>query len=174
MTKTIFDGKTRHSIEHLAPFSFTYARPAKGDDPGWEKEIAVTFSWHCYTRTPEAGEQVYILRDGNEQRCFCPTRHLLSQNLPAIIRQLDQKAIFQTGKGNFVTVQVIEPAGHTVDYGVFFTVNRGRRGDPLKLRVSSAYPFFEQEKRYQVSRQRIRFNIIVYNTMQGKPIKFRR
>jgi len=139
MTKTIFDGKTRHSIEHLAPFSFTYARPAKGDVPGWEKEISVTFSWHSYTRTPEAGEQVYILRDGNEQRCFCPTRYLLSQNLPAIIRQLDQKAIFQTGKGNFVTVQVIEPAGHTVDYGVFFTVTRGRRDEPLKLRVASAY-----------------------------------
>jgi len=174
MKKTTFDGINRPSIEHLAPFGFTYARPAKGDDPGWEKEIAVTFSWHCYTRTPEPGEQVYILRDGNEQRCFCPIRYQLSRYLPDIIRQLDQKAIFQTGKGNFVTVEVIEPAGRTVEYGVFFTVTSGRGKEPLKLRVSSAYPFFEQEKRYQVSRQKIRFNIIVYNTMRGKPIKFRR
>lgn len=174
MVKTIFDGISRHSIEHLAPFSFTYARPAKGDDPGWEKEIAVTFSWHCYTRTPDEDENLYLLRDGNEQRCFCPTRYLMSRYLPDIIRELDQTAIFQTGKGNYVTVQVVEPAGRVVDYGIFFNVTRGRRGEPLKLRVSSAYPFFEQEKRYQVSRQRIRFNIIVYNTMQGKPIKFRR
>lgn len=174
MKKTIFDGRSHHSIEHLAPFSFTYSRPAKDTEPAWDKEIAVTFSWHCYTRTPEAGEHVYLVRDGNEQRCFCPTRYLLSQYLPGIIRQLDQKAIFQTGKGNFVTIEVLDPAGGSTEYGIFFTITRGKNKDPLKLRVSSAYPFLEPEKRYQVSRQRIRFNIIVYNTVQGKPIKFKR
>ncbi len=171
MAKTIFDGQTRHSIEHLAPFSFTYSRPAKGDDPAWEKEISVAFSWHCYTRTPDEIEQVYRLRSGREERCFCPDRYALSFKLPGIMASLHERHVAQTGRGNYVTVEIVTDTGERIEYGVFFSLRKGSHKEPLKLMVESAYPFGEAQKRPRVSRQKIRFRVLVYNIWRGKPIK---
>lgn len=171
MRKQVFDGNTHHSIDHLSPFTFTVKRPASGNKIGWEKQIHVSFSWHCYTRTPDHDEQVYLLRNRHEVRCFCPERYLLSQRLPDIIRSFEERVIFQTGKGNYITVEVVDTHGVRHDYGVFFDIRKGQARDPLKLYISSAYPFDAAQKRYQVARQKIKFRVIVYNIIHGKRTK---
>ena len=59
-------------------------------------------------QTPNDDEDVFRLQDDRETRCFCPDRYRLSKHLPEIIRALPEQNVFQTGKGNFVTIEIID------------------------------------------------------------------
>jgi hypothetical protein len=73
-----------------------------------------------------------------------------------------------TGHGNFFTVELIEEDGQRVDYDVFFTASRSSIKGRLNLYVQSA---FVREKEKLPAGKRIRFEIILYNTLVGKPIR---
>ena len=73
-----------------------------------------------------------------------------------------------TRHGNFFTVELIEEDGQRVDYDVFFTASRSSIKGRLNLYVQSA---FVREKEKLPAGKRIRFEIILYNTLVGKPIR---
>jgi len=168
--KNVFDGAQHHDLAHLRPFQMTIGRE------DWSSAVDISFSWHCYTRTPDAGEDVYPLRDGNEVRCFCPVRYDHSKRLPAIISGIFDKTVYQTGKGNYVCIEIVEADGSRYEYGVYFQLRKPGKGRPLKLFVESAYPLATPgERHYKPSnRQKIRFRVLAYNIHRNRPITFKR
>ena len=163
---TIFDGDQQYDISHLSGFCFSVVQP------DWTKEIEVRFSWHCYTRTPDHSEKVYILRNGKERRCFCPERYELSFHLPKIISELQERYIVQTGRGNYMTVELLNEKGEKQRYGVFFSLRKGAPKQPLRLTVESAYALTSKQAQPRASRQKIRFRVVVFNTWRGKTIRY--
>jgi hypothetical protein len=73
-----------------------------------------------------------------------------------------------TGHGNFFTVELIEEDGQSADYDIFFTASRSSTKGRLNLYVQSA---FVRDKEKLPAGKRIRFEIILYNTLVGKQIK---
>jgi hypothetical protein len=85
--------------------------------------------------------------------------------LPEILEQLPWRSCYQTGDGNFFSVDMREKGS----YEIYFKVDRTGKGR-LKLFVQSAYlrdtGHGARSKGYT-----IRFLVILYNKMHNKPIK---
>lgn len=173
--RMVSDGQTSHDISHLEPFTFTVSRPADDKGGGWSIDVHATFSWHCYTRTPDASEQVHRLRNGKETRTFCPERYGYSKLLPGIVAGLSERKVLQTGKSNFVTIELVDRNGTHVDYEVYFSVRKDGKKRPLRLYVESAYVRDPSNaaNRPKPRRQAIRFRVVVHNVQTGKAIKFK-
>lgn len=176
MIPSFKDGQTKYDISHLESFEFqvTQPPPKNTNKPALTYDLVSSFSWHCYTRTPEPHESVNRVTRGGETRCFCPIRYKHSFQLPDIIRGLANKKVFQTGKGNLVTIEIIDDDGTKREYEIYFSVSHQGKKRPLKLSIESAYlpeegaALFSKRKR----RQAIRFDVVVYNTKNNKPIKY--
>lgn len=171
----IYDGVTRHDLQHLHPFTFRVIRPAVSNHPESFIEVHATFSWHCYTRTPDNEEQAYRIISGREIRCFCPDRYTYSFQLPEIIAGLSERKVFQTGQSNFVTIEFIEENGTRLEYEVYFQVSKIGRKTPLKLFVESGYVRRANNRKNKPKRrqQAIRFRVLAHNIHIGKPIKYK-
>lgn len=170
-----FEGQ-RYDLSHLQDFQFEVVRPPSDKGAGWSIKIDVTFSWHCYTRAPGKTETVKIQTQGKEQRCFCPVRFEHSKRLPEIIQDLSERKILQTGKGNYITIEVVDHDGKVIDYEIYFDLRKQGRKQPLKLVVESAYlrePSAETTRQKR-KRQPIRFRVLVHNTHHGKKIRYKR
>ena len=73
-----------------------------------------------------------------------------------------------TGHGNFFTIELLDEAGKTVDYDIFFTVSRSSKTGRLNLFVQSA---FVRDRDKLPRGKPIRFEIILYNVLTGKGIR---
>ena len=168
-----FQGQ-HYDLSHLKDFHFEVVRPQSDDEKGWSIPIHVSFSWHCYTRTPHTGETLPILSDGREERCFCPERFEHSKRLPDIIKGLSERRVFQTGKGNYLTIEIMDSNGTVFDYEIYFRVRKQGKKQPLRLFVESAYLRVPLAKSIQQKRKRqpVRFRVIVYNTHHGKHVRY--
>jgi hypothetical protein len=105
-----------------------------------------------------------------EFRVFDPYRYEMSRRLPEIIAGLPTRLVRQTGRSNFITVEIIREAGDVVEYDVFFKVKKIGRGR-LELRVESAYV---RDPEYGSSRplgKKIGFLVILHNTLNSLTIR---
>jgi hypothetical protein len=162
---------TAYDLSHLRPTSLTCEQPARDDKPALTYTVEVSFSLYCFTRGIREGEQpdpALLYSDSRETRIFDFQRYELSKQLPGIVQNLSRQKCYNTGKGNFFTVVVIEQ-GQQIEYDVFFEASRSTRKG-LVLFVQSAYARDAQHG----SRPRakpIGFYVILYNTLNNKPIR---
>ena len=165
----------KYDLAHLHPFQFEFVVPEKDGKPEQKYLINVSFSLHCFTRGFKEGEiapkeQCYA--DSRETRIFCLDRHALSFKLPNIINDLGVRKCFHTGHDNFVTIELVDKAGKTHDYTVFFTVSKAGRGTGLNIFVQSAY--VSDKIPLKSKRKPIKFMVIAHNTAHNKKIKLPR
>lgn len=168
-----------YSLGHLSEFQWTYTQAAQGSNPERSYKFIVEFGLHCFTYGPNKnkGETFESLpkdlhySDSRETRAFCFKRWKLSLNLPRIAKEISCKSCFNTGKGNFFTIELIDEAtGRTQEYEVYFKVTRVRKG-LLRLFVQSAYIRDQEHNTAQPKKKKIGFFIIANNIQKNKPIK---
>lgn len=156
-----------------------YTQPAKGDKPEQLFSFIVEFGLHCFTKGPnkhkgkvlaDYPEELYY-SDHRETRIFCFRRHRLSLQLPAIARNISQETCFHTGKGNFFVIEIVDEAGDSAEYEVYFKVSRASKKGYLRLFVESAYIRKQSHGTSQPTKKKIGFFVIAHNTRTGKAIK---
>lgn len=168
-------GGTKYDLSHLHPCTLEYEVPAKNDRPPLRFIVDVIYSKHCFSKAAPADEYDpgMFYRDrfdprNRDPRLFDFRRFRLSKQLPEVIGSLVRRKCMHTGHGNFFTVALIDESGQSVDYDIFFTVSRSSTQGRLNLYVQSA---FVREKEKLPPGRRIRFEIILYNVLVGKPIR---
>lgn len=163
-----------YDLTHLDPFDLTVHVAAVEAKPGRPGKIAfaitliVHFSHHCFTTSctadaPVASVRAYTDTRRGETRNFCVGRWTLSKCLPDLIRTLQARRCYLTGRGNFFTV---EGAGTVGDYTVFFNVRMVAAGRAIFF-VESAYERFDSPHR-NGGVQKIGLNAILRNMRQGR------
>ena len=160
-----------YDLTHLHPFEVSFEQPAQGAKPPIVYTVDVTFSLHCFTKSPpKTGgyDRGMIYRSAREDRLFDIGRYEYSLHLPEIIRTLAQRKCMHTGHGNFFTVELVTENGQTVDYEVFFTASKSARKGRVTLFIQSA---FVREKKKLPPGKPVRFVVILHNTLHGKPIR---
>jgi hypothetical protein len=161
-----------YDLLHLHPHSLRYEQPAKCDKPALTYTVEVSFSLHCFTRGNREGEQPdpeLLYSDSRETRIFDFQRHELSKQLPGIVQNLPRRKCYNTGKGNFFTVELVGDQGQQIEYDIFFAASRSTRKG-LVLFVQSAYVRDGQHGSRPQAKP-IGFNVILYNTLNNRPIR---
>lgn len=158
-------------LSHLHPRSMFFTQAVKGDNPERVYEVSVIFSMHCFTEFPSGTrlDPSFAYSDNRETRHFNLRRYELSFHLPRIIEDLMQCRCFHTGRDNFFTFKLIDENGAQVDYEIFFSVSKSERG-ALNLYVQSAYvrDYLHSNRPHE---KPIRFAVILFNTLNNRPIK---
>jgi hypothetical protein len=148
-----------------------FVRAAREGKPAITFTVDVTYSLHCFSYSPEGDDyDRTMVYPATEFRVFDSYRYELSKRLPGIIEGLDTRVVRQTGRSNFITVEVIREDGGIVEYDVFFKVKKPGKGR-LELRVESAYV---RDANYGSSRpagKRIGFLVILHNTLNNLAIR---
>jgi hypothetical protein len=152
----------------------TYEQPAKGDAPARVYRVDVMYGLHCFTRgrgqkLPQ--ENALLYQDDRETRVFDLARYELSKRLPEIIEGLAQRKCYHTGKGNFFSVEIVNENGEIVEYDIFFAASRSSTKGRINLFVQSAYVRDANYASNRPSRKPIGFYVILFNTLNNKPIK---
>lgn len=168
-----------YSLSHLNSFRHTFVQQAKGKNPERLYKVDVEFSSHCFTKglkqdTLANHPEDLHYSDDRETRIFCFDRHELSKRLPGIIREIDLRKCFHTGKSNFLTIEFIDENEQKQQYEVYFVVTKKDKG-VLRLFIQSAYPrdpTHIPEKK--VRRKPVGFYILLHNTLKGKPTRMPR
>ena len=106
--------------------------------------------------------------DARHVRVFDFERYELSKQLPKIIEGLEGRKCWNSGKGNFFTIEVIAEDGKAADYDVFFEVSKSSQKGRINLFVQSAYI---RDRKTLKSSSPIKFRYILYNTLNRIPIK---
>ena len=163
-------GEKFYELDHLHPYDRELVIASKGDYPERRFQIHISFGLHCFTRKPDPGERDPLAgwySDSRETRVFCPERWEVSKQLPDIIDSLGQRKCFHTKGEEFVTLKMVH-GGRKFEYAVFFTVSKARKNEAdLNLFVNSAHERHDPLKHNKP----VRFNLILMNRYQGKPIK---
>jgi hypothetical protein len=161
-----------YDLSHLHPRSIIYEQPAEDGKPAIQYPVEVSFSLHCFTRGIEESERpdrTLLYSDSRETRVFDFQRYELSKQLTDIVQDLARRKCYNTGKGNFFTVVVTGDQGQEVEYDIFFEASRSPKKG-LVLFVQSAY-LRDAQHGSKPRAKPIRFYVILYNTLNNKPIK---
>ena len=167
-----FQGKV-YDLNHLYPMRVKYLQPAKGAKPEHEYQVDIIFSSHCFTRGYAPGEsaspELLFSHDG-ETRVFDLTRHALSFHLPAIVEGLPARKCYHTEFGNFFVLELVTGVT-SIEYEVFFKAYKATRRGPVTRTVQSAYVRDKDHKKDKPRGKPIGFHVILFNTLNNKPIK---
>ena len=168
-----------YSLSHLCEFEWTYTQAAKGANPERKYKFTVEFGLHCFTYAPNKnkGETLNSFpkdlnySDSRETRIFCFKRWKLSFRLQDIAKDISQKHCYNTGKGNFFTIELInENTGDVEEYEIYFKVSRDKKGW-LRLFVQSAYIRDQSHGTTQPDKKKIGFFIIAKKVQEKKTIQ---
>jgi hypothetical protein len=168
-----YQGKV-YDLTHLHPRTVVYEQAAKGDKPSRCYTVDVVFGLHCFTRRFEEGKKpdtALIYADNREERIFDFRRYQLSRLLPEIIEGLPLRKCYHSGKGNFFSVEITEENSERVEYDIFFAASRSSKKGVINLFVQSAYV---RDPQYAASRPEMKpigFYVILFNTLNNRPIK---
>lgn len=167
-------GGVVYDLSHLHPKIVHYEQPAKGDKPARRYTVNVIFGLHCFTRGLQEGEtpdRSLLYADSREERIFDFLRYELSKCLPEIIEDLPQRKCYH-GNDNFFTVEMLNPKdGSAIEYDVFFVVSRSSKKGVLNLYVQSAYMRDRQHASNRPRFKPIGFHIILFNTLNNRPLR---
>lgn len=164
---------TIYDLSHLNPRTHQYRQAAKGDKPERLYTVEIIFSLHCFTRRCADGEMPgrrLDYSDDRETRQFDFQRYELSRRLPAIVEGLQQRRCYHTGKGNFFSVEIINEDQTVTEYDIFFAASRSTRKGVINLFVQSAYVRDDEHNSNRPHRKPISFDVILFNTLNNKPI----
>ncbi len=164
-----------YDLSHLHPFEMTLLQSASNDKPAREYQFVVSFGLHSFTRKvidSEKNDPALHYKDSRETRVFCFHRYEHSKYLPTIIKTVEKRKCYHTGHSNYFIIELITQEKNIVEYEVYFAVSKsGQQKGKLNLFIQSAYTRDEIHKRGQPKKKPIRFQIIAFNTLIGKPIK---
>jgi len=161
-----------YDLAHLNPRTVIYEQPGKADKPTRRYSVEVSFGLHCFTRGFLANEklsQSLLYSDQRESRVFDFVRYELSKRLPDIVQGLPGRKCYHSGKGNFFTIATVDQ-GKAVEYDVFFEASRSAKKGAIRLFVQSAYVRDAQHGSNRPHFRPIGFFIILFNTLNRKPI----
>jgi hypothetical protein len=173
---------TLYSLAHLHAYTQIFQRPPLPEKPGQTYTVHISFSHHCFTKGLPSDEEErydYSLRYDHQgdKRIFDTRRWQLSKQLPKLISEMHGRKCLQTGKGNFLSISVIDENGAEVQYEIYFRVWKPGRGR-IKLHIESAYvrdPIATNESGIGSSRPKsarpIAFFTILHNTLNEIPIR---
>lgn len=161
-----------YDLAHVHPFEWEFTAPASSKKPERTYQLQVSFSMHTFTRGLKQGESVpdLLYRDSREVRAFDFLRYELSKKLPDIVKELGERRCYHTHHGNFFTIDLVDENGQSDEYEVYFKVSKASRKGWLNLYVESAYIRDPSYKTAQPRKRKIGFQVIAYNTTQGKKI----
>lgn len=165
-----------YDLSHLHPTQIELIQPGIGGNPERCFAIQVIFSLHCFTRSLKGSEaseiEHLIYRDRREDRVFDFGRYELSKRLPEIVKAIDRRACFHSGKGNFFLIELLTSEGQRQEYEVYFEASRsGKRGGLINLYVQSAYVRDASHKSSQPKKKKIGLFVILHNIQNNKPIR---
>lgn len=162
-----------YDLSHLDSFEWHYSIDASDKRPECTYKFHVSFSMHCFTRKHLGGEMIEdsLWYEGpKERRVFCFNRYALSRRLPAIVKNMGDRACWHTRHGNFFTIELTTMEGKDIEYEVYFDVTKATRKGWLNLIVQSAYERTEGYVTTQPKKRKIRLAVIAYNRQRGKKI----
>lgn len=169
-----YDGQT-YALDHLHPRELTFQQPAAKDKPARDYRVQVIYGLHCFTRKQKdsepAPDAALMYADSRETRIFDFVRYELSKQLPAVIEQLIDRNCYHSGKGNFFVVELVTVAGEREEYEIYFEASRASAKGVANLYVQSAYVRDQRHAGNRPKRKPIRFQIILFNVLAGKPIR---
>lgn len=164
-------------LSHLNDIDVTFQQDAAPGRTAKSYRFVVSFGLHCFTRgvNPRNGENLSDFKslhysDQRETRIFCFERYRHSLRLPYIAQEISQRKCFNTGRGNFFTIELVDSDGVQREYEVYFKVSRESRGK-LRLHIISAYTRDDAHDSAQPQKNKISFFVIAHNIQAGKPIK---
>lgn len=136
------------SLLHLRAHSHEVLLPGSGVQPPIAVALQLEYSSHCVSRGARQGLTLDFDSIGLDRlvidhrgiyRAFCPTRHGLSLQLPAIMSSLADRQCLFTGHSNWLTLEGNQfgfPEGSR--YEVYFNMRR-EAARSLRIHVESAY-----------------------------------
>lgn len=161
-----------YDLSHLHPHQVEYIQPSANGKPEKKYTVDVCYSLHCFTKQkdPAAPQPELDYGDTREIRTFNLKRYKLSKQLPGLIQNLNAKKCMHTGKGNYLVIEVIDPAGKPENYEVYFEVSRPKSMS-LRIFVQSAYVRDENHTSSTPRTKKISLFVLLHNTSCCKPIK---
>jgi hypothetical protein len=132
----LYQGAT-YDLSHLDEYTFVVK-----DSRGVDRRIAVTFSDHCFTRKPVAGDDPALAYPASDRQpgYFCFERYQCTLGLVRHIAQAAEGHVWIVEGENFAAVPVVDSAGSRELYGIIFSLDPVKRLPiQLHLRVRSAY-----------------------------------
>lgn len=157
-----------YPLNHLHPFRYEVAMPAKDARPATTVQVHVGFGLHCFTKKIESEDcPGDLYRDDRESRTFERRRYRLSKHLPSISRTLSERRCAFAKDENYVTVEVTDIDGSTCRLAVFFNIKRWRQQGPLAvlLVIQSAYAL--DPDKAEPGRGKIGFNVLLGHALRG-------
>lgn len=130
-----------YDLGHLDEFTFGVR-----DSRGVERQIAVTFSDHCFTRKATVGDDpaLYYPQRDRSPGCFCFDRYHHSFDLKMHITWAAGGKVWTVQGDSFAIIPTLRHDGQPVLYGIVFSLQRVK-GLPIDLwmRVKTAFPYTE-------------------------------
>lgn len=167
-------GEATYDLSHLHPRQVVFRQAAADGRPEREYVVQVIFGLHCFTRNPKDGEPApepaLWYSDSRESRIFDFGRYELSKQLPGVIDQLLERKCYHSGKGNFFVVELVTVDGQKAEYEIYFDASRASVKGVVNLYVQSAYVRDQKHAGNRPKRKPIRFQIILFNIANGRPI----
>ena len=166
-----YHGQT-FDLAHLNQFDHVYVQPAQDNKPSRAYRVTVRFGHHCFTEHVQPSDEAALLFVvGKEARTFDQKRYGLSQSLPEIMKTLMDRNISHTDHNSFFTIELMNEAGQTFDYEVYFEVSRDQTTKRLYLTVLSAYARDPARITDRPKARKIRLSVILRNIQENKPIR---
>lgn len=164
-----------YELNHLDAFEVIYQQPAQGIKPAQHYSVLVSFGHHCFTRGVREGEVLKMLYPHgpkHEDRLFDLERYELSKKLPDLIKELMRHKCFHTGRddGTYFIIELLDKDGERIEYEAYFKLFKNSQGQ-LRLIIESAFRRDLSRISSRPKRKPIRFDIILFNTQQGKKIQ---
>lgn len=163
---------TEIAVSHLTPHVQRWTLP-KGDECG----VLVRYSCHCWTsqHDPIYHMAEIQIMDGTRARVCDQARFQASQDLPALMKTLDQHRIYVTAsERNYGVYNAAFVAADGLAYTAFFMIRNGKgrfegARHSLILTVESAYHTVQPQKGTKTS-----LIAVISNALQGKTVRYRR
>jgi hypothetical protein len=156
-----------YDLTHLDPFNITVPtvapKPIKKD-----RIVRVTFGCHTFTREWEDADlEHFRFEDEGHLRCFCPSRHALSVNLPDLIRQAATgKVRFNNKRSPFLTVHNVP--GSNGPYVIYFdAIKANSPGLDVVIDIRSAH----SKPNYVDNGHKVGFATIIGLTAAGQKVE---
>lgn len=170
-------GGSSYDLGHLHPVELVFTQAATAVKPEHNYRVQVNYSLHCFTRSPKPGEpapeSALWYADARERRIFDFRRYTLSKQLPVIVKELIRRKCYHSGKGNFFVAELVDVDGQREEYEIYFVASRSTEKGCVNLYVQSAY-IRDQKHDNRPKRKPIRFEIILFNTLHGRPISIQK
>lgn len=134
----VYQGVT-YSLRHLDEYTFRVV-----DTGRVERQIAVTFGDHCFTRTPAPGDDPALRYPDSDRNpgYFCFDRYTLSRDLITHIGSAAAGKVWTMQHDSLAIIPTVEHLGKPTYYGIIFSLDpvKGLPVD-LHMRVKTAFPY---------------------------------